>query len=200
MTTSSFQTIRQCSTMSKRQSSLKPSAPPKVKNVVSEADHRMVQSYHDNLYKEYALADLSRGPGQIGLRWRTRQEVVDGRGERTCGNKLCTKQQERNNGPLITLEVPFAYQEHGVKKKELVKLRLCPACLPLVKPQKKEMLDSNKRPAVTEQLLKEKVVAPTSDVHSSLSSSSSERGRRQWKERAEERCRRKKRSRAEIDK
>lgn len=140
----------------------------KLKNVVSEADHdilkehytfvppeaekatswqeRMVQRYHDGLYKEYALADLSR-PGQIGLRWRTRQEVLDGRGERTCGNKRCPQQDQQRTNPdddsntLSTLEVPFSYSEHGRAKKELVKLRLCQSCRPLVD-TKKEMEDN----------------------------------------------------------
>jgi protein FRA10AC1 len=118
-----------------------------LKNVVSAADHalleekyeflpsdkkptswqdRMVERYHDGLYKEFALADLSR-PGKLGLRWRTRQEVVEGRGERTCGNKKCQVAED-----LIALEVPFSYVEDGVSKKEMVKLRLCPLCKPLV--------------------------------------------------------------------
>mmetsp|Transcript_77821 Transcript_77821/g.225848 ORF Transcript_77821/g.225848 Transcript_77821/m.225848 type:complete len:179 (-) Transcript_77821:1047-1583(-) len=118
------------------------------KNVVSQADRatleehyefvpsstkkvetwqeRMSQRYMDGLYKEFALADLSR-PGQLGLRWRTRQEVMTGRGEQSCGNKRCTASHQ-----LVTLEVPFSYSEKGVAKKELVKLRLCPECRPLV--------------------------------------------------------------------
>jgi protein FRA10AC1 len=88
---------------------------------------RMVQRYNDGLYREYALADLSC-PGQLGLRWRTRQEVVDGRGEKSCGNKRCL-----HSVGLVTMEVPFAYQEGGIKKKELVKLRLCPTCFPQVR-------------------------------------------------------------------
>jgi protein FRA10AC1 len=123
-----------------------PSKPPK--NVICSADHaaleegytfvpsqerptswqeRMVQRYHDGLYKEFALADLSQ-PGRLGLRWRTRQEVVDGRGERTCGNKRCLSE----DSDFVTLEVPFSYEEEGVAKKELVKLRLCSSCRPLV--------------------------------------------------------------------
>lgn len=121
-----------------------------LKNVVSSADHetlkerysfvpseqqnpsswqdRMVQRYHEGLYKEFALADFSRGPGRIGLRWRTHQDVIDGRGEISCGNKQCQKTEE-----LVTLEVPFSYEERGVAKKELVKLRLCPSCKPFVR-------------------------------------------------------------------
>jgi protein FRA10AC1 len=88
---------------------------------------RMVRHYHEGLYKEYALADLSC-PGRLGLRWRTKQEVIDGRGDQSCGNKRCLGLED-----LSTLEVPFAYQEAGVAKKELVKLRLCPACVPHVR-------------------------------------------------------------------
>lgn len=118
-----------------------------LKNIVSSVDHalledqyefipsdkkptswqdRMVQRYHDGLYKEFALADVSR-PGKLGLRWRTKQEVIQGRGEKTCGNKKCKFSRD-----LITLEVPFSYTEGGVPKKELVKLRLCSQCKPLV--------------------------------------------------------------------
>lgn len=118
----------------------------RLKNICSEADHailreryefipsekkvsswqdRMVQNYNEGLYKEFALADLSR-PGKLGLRWRTRQEVEAARGERTCGNKIC------HSDAVCTLEVPFTYEERGIQKKELVKLRLCPRCKPLV--------------------------------------------------------------------
>lgn len=94
---------------------------------------RMVQRYHDGLYREYALADLSR-PGQLGLRWRTKQEVMNGRGERSCGNKHCGGLVSSKSNHLVTVEVPFAYMEGGISKKELVKLNLCPTCLPLVQP------------------------------------------------------------------
>ena len=52
---------------------------------------RMAKAYHDRLFKEYAIADLSRckDGGGVGLRWRMEREVVDGRGHFTCGNKHC---------------------------------------------------------------------------------------------------------------
>jgi protein FRA10AC1 len=130
--------------------------PRELKNVVCPADHavlqaeytflpseeapaswqaRMAQRYHSGLYKEFALADLSR-PGQLGLRWRTKQEVVDGRGELSCGNLQC-----RNSENLVTIEVPFSYTEKGVAKKELVKLRLCSNCQPLVRAMKRPRKD-----------------------------------------------------------
>jgi hypothetical protein len=127
--------------------------PKELKNVVCPADHaalqaeytfipseeapasweaRMVQKYHSGLYKEFALADLSR-PSQLGLRWRAEQEVVvDGRGELSCGNLQC-----RISESLVTMEVPFSYTKKGVAKKELIKLRLCSVCQPLVRTTKR---------------------------------------------------------------
>lgn len=55
---------------------------------------RMVKQYHSGLYKEYVLADLSRvtEPGnRVGLRWRVEQEVISGKGFRSCGNLMCGK-------------------------------------------------------------------------------------------------------------
>jgi len=93
----------------------------------NEWQERMVAKYHDHLFKEFALADLSI-PGRIGLRWRTREEVINGRGDRTCGNKRCQNNSDDNNSSLVTLEVPFSYYERGEKKIELVKLKLCSSC------------------------------------------------------------------------
>jgi hypothetical protein len=42
------------------------------------------------LFKEYAIADLSRyRQGRVGLRWRTQREVVNGTGQFACGAKVC---------------------------------------------------------------------------------------------------------------
>ena len=63
---------------------------------------RMVQHYHSHLYKEYVLADLSRvrsgkggRGGPVGLRWRTAQEVKDGKGFRSCGNLACCQHNKK---------------------------------------------------------------------------------------------------------
>jgi protein FRA10AC1 len=156
--------------------------PRRIRNVTSALDHdelkrhytfvpeadrttwqqRMVNHYHSHLYKEYVLADLSR-PGQVGLRWRTEQEVQNGRGHATCGNKHCGHgpASDQSSSALLAsyyqsslpssveeekrllekiphglglhdYEVPFAYTEHGQNKTELVKLRLCLRCAPLL--------------------------------------------------------------------
>lgn len=87
-------------------------------------EKRVAKSYSDNLYKEYALADLSRysegkvcchillalslpllwpqklltvwicWTNQIGLRWRLEKEVRSGKGEKICGNKACDNKTE----------------------------------------------------------------------------------------------------------
>lgn len=89
---------------------------------------RLVRKYHDQLYKECCLADLSRvtQPGnQIGLRWRTEKEVIEGKGQFICGSLSCNAEEEEE---LVSWEVPFRYQEQGESKVALVKLRLCKAC------------------------------------------------------------------------
>jgi len=87
-------------------------------------EKRMAKKYYDRLFKEYCLADLSRyKSGQVGLRWRTEQELFAGKGQFICGNKACNEA----NG-LVSYELPFAYKEAGEKKKALVKCRVCSSC------------------------------------------------------------------------
>ncbi|RYH02471.1 hypothetical protein EON65_47870 [archaeon] len=89
---------------------------------------RMARRYYDQLYKEYAIIDLSRAElGQIGLRWRTKEEVVSGKGQSYCSNKRCD-----NAHDLGTYELPFKYVEHEEEKLELVKVRLCVSCSALL--------------------------------------------------------------------
>ena len=87
-------------------------------------EKRLAKTYYDKLFKEYAIADLSRyKENKIAMRWRVEKEVCDGKGQFSCGNKHCMKQEE-----LTSWEVNFAYAEHGERKNALVKLRLCPKC------------------------------------------------------------------------
>ncbi|KAJ2997157.1 hypothetical protein HDV02_005836 [Globomyces sp. JEL0801] len=73
---------------------------------------RVAQKYYDKLFKEYCLGDFSRyKTGAIGLRWRTKQECISGKGE-----------------DLHSWEVNFVYLEERTKKNALVKIRLCPKC------------------------------------------------------------------------
>lgn len=127
--------------------------PESATNEGSSWQDRMVENYHSHLYKEFAIVDLSV-PGRIGLRFRTKAEVVSGKGFQTCANKHCpsyqhpeeyskearnrhlANQQEESSGVgegLCDYEVPFQYVEENESKMELVKLRLCRKCAPLLK-------------------------------------------------------------------
>lgn len=87
-------------------------------------EKRLAKKYWDKLFKEYCIADLSRyKENKIGMRWRVEKEVVDGKGQFTCGNKRCSECEG-----LRSWEVNFGYIEQGEKKNALIKLRLCPDC------------------------------------------------------------------------
>lgn len=52
-------------------------------------EKRLAKRYYDKLYKEYAIADLSRyKDNKIALRWRTQQEVIDGKGMYTATHDI----------------------------------------------------------------------------------------------------------------
>ena len=55
--------------------------------------------------------------GLYGLRWRTKAEVVGGRGQFSCGCKGCDKRQQ-----LASYELPFSYKEAGQQRQALVKV------------------------------------------------------------------------------
>ena len=64
--------------------------------------------------------------------------MLSGAGEMTCGNTRCEYHHplpeylQRSAGPtpsLTTLELPFAYEEHGENKSALVKIVLCKRCV-----------------------------------------------------------------------
>ena len=56
--------------------------------------------------------------------------MLSGAGENTCGNTRCKHHADQDTAvQLCTLELPFAYEEHGERKSALVKVVLCPRCL-----------------------------------------------------------------------
>ena len=72
----------------------------------------------------FAIADLSlHTSGKVGLRWRTEKEVIAGKGQFSCASKRCDSMDN-----LHSYEVPFVYNEQGVAKNELVKVRVCINC------------------------------------------------------------------------
>ncbi|KAG8857670.1 hypothetical protein FRB96_005688 [Tulasnella sp. 330] len=97
-------------------------------------DDAVALKYYKSLFKEYACCDLKHYKrGDVALRWRTEGEVVSGAGQFTCGNTRCASHEPaalKNRQPpaLITLELPFAYEEGGKGKSALVKVVLCHRC------------------------------------------------------------------------
>ncbi|KAH7930152.1 hypothetical protein BV22DRAFT_1028654 [Leucogyrophana mollusca] len=90
---------------------------------------QLAQKYYDSLYREFAVCDLKHyKSGNFALRWRTESEVLSGTGESTCANIRCTHHPV-SSVPLSTLELPFAYEEHGATKSALVKVALCSKCV-----------------------------------------------------------------------
>lgn len=86
------------------------------------AEVRLARRYYEKLYREYAIADMSRyREGLLGLRWRIEKEVISGKGQFTCGAKGCDEEEA-----LSSYEVPFTYKEAGESKTVLIKLRTCP--------------------------------------------------------------------------
>eukprot|EP00922_Rhytidocystis_sp_ex-Travisia-forbesii_P036383 GHVS01053987.1.p1 GENE.GHVS01053987.1~~GHVS01053987.1.p1 ORF type:complete len:286 (-),score=52.43 GHVS01053987.1:384-1241(-) len=84
--------------------------------------------YYERLFKEYVLCDFSRcETGQVGMRWRSEAEVVQGKGQFVCGNKACDA-ADRSRGGLRSYEMNFVYTEKGKRKQALVKARLCLSC------------------------------------------------------------------------
>ncbi|VDO03321.1 unnamed protein product [Rodentolepis nana] len=87
-------------------------------------EEKLAKHYWDRLYKEYAVADLSRyKEKKLGLRWRSEKEVISGKGQFKCGAVDCNSVEF-----LRSWEVDFAYRERGLKRNVLVKVRLCPMC------------------------------------------------------------------------
>lgn len=53
------------------------------------------------------------------MRWQTESEMVSGKGQFVCGNRICYETKH-----IRTWEVNFSYMEHGEKKNTLVKLSM----------------------------------------------------------------------------
>ncbi|GJQ14937.1 hypothetical protein GpartN1_g6728.t1 [Galdieria partita] len=85
---------------------------------------RLARRHYERLYKDYAIADLSRWrQGFLGLRWLNQTEVLQGKGYSYCAATDCNGASE-----LKAFQVPFTYEENGETKATLVKVRLCRSC------------------------------------------------------------------------
>ncbi len=70
------------------------------------------------------------------MRWRTKSEVLSGKGQFACASLHCSNGGDGvvgvtngdEVGELRTFELNFGYAEEGVKKNALVKVRVCRKC------------------------------------------------------------------------
>lgn len=96
-------------------------------------EKKVALKYYKRLHQEYCIIDLTLyKTNNVGMRWRTEREVIDGKGHFTCGSRKCTVRSSADVG-LQSWEVNFAYTEKNdagdlVKKNALVKVRLCEEC------------------------------------------------------------------------
>ncbi|KAG0131049.1 folate-sensitive fragile site protein Fra10Ac1-domain-containing protein [Tuber indicum] len=98
-------------------------------------EKRIAKSYYDKLFKEFAMVELARWrEKQIAMRWRTKQEVLDGKGQFSCANLSCRNHRSTldenpdEEGGLRSVELNFEYAERGEKKHALVTARVCEEC------------------------------------------------------------------------
>eukprot|EP01135_Chromosphaera_perkinsii_P000797 Nk52_evm85s151 gene=Nk52_evmTU85s151 len=110
-------------------------------------ERSLAKKYYDKLFKQYCICDSSRlkehirtkqkggsdvqDKGLLGIRWRTKREVISGKGQFICAEKRCIEKEK-----LQTWEINFRYEEEGFLKNALVKIRLCERCADLISPTK----------------------------------------------------------------
>ncbi|XP_057305862.1 protein FRA10AC1 homolog isoform X2 [Hydractinia symbiolongicarpus] len=131
---------------------------------------RLAKKYYNKLFKEYCICDLSRyKENKIAMRWRVEKEVVDGKGQFSCGARKC----ECTEG-LKSWEVNFGYLEHGEKKNALVKLRLCSDCSYKLNYNKKHKKSKKKKKKSKKKKVRKHKRKDSSDSSSTDSFSSDE--------------------------
>ncbi|KAI9820722.1 MAG: hypothetical protein M1827_005092 [Pycnora praestabilis] len=103
-------------------------------------ERRLARKYYDSLFREFALIDLSRWrEKQVAMRWRTKAEVLSGKGQFTCASLHCSRgdhiidptlddRQNDQGDKLKNFELNFGYLEDDVKKNALVKVHTCRKC------------------------------------------------------------------------
>ncbi|GMI34377.1 hypothetical protein TeGR_g843 [Tetraparma gracilis] len=125
-----------------------PAPPPGEEAGEGTWQSRMAREYSASLYKEQAIIDFaalistlsSPAPShRVGLRWRTRPEVLAGFGFSTCGNRRCPglhpaapslplpPDLEYGAG-LTSFGFPFLHRQDGARKETWVEVRLCDGC------------------------------------------------------------------------
>ncbi|KAH0543921.1 hypothetical protein FGG08_001822 [Glutinoglossum americanum] len=128
-------------------------------------EKEIARRYYEKLFREFALVELGRWRegmadagwenDQVAMRWRTKDEVLSGKGQFTCASLSCSRRDDvvidpeagengdpqdgdeqasrkrrrgDTGGGLQTFELNFGYVEEGIKKNALVKVRVCQRC------------------------------------------------------------------------
>ncbi|KAJ8675595.1 hypothetical protein QAD02_011381 [Eretmocerus hayati] len=121
----------------------------------------------EQFFKEYCISDLSQYLlNKVALRWRTKKEVISGKGENICADKSCSSKEK-----LTSWEVNFGFIENGQKTNQLVKLKLCKECSTVtedipVKDESQTVAAGENQPADDSQLWKNdssEIVQPTAN-------------------------------------
>ncbi|SBS79924.1 conserved protein, unknown function [Plasmodium ovale curtisi] len=83
----------------------------------SSEKNTLLQKYYNSICNKYVICDLSKYketkvgvPRGIGLRWRTEEEIIEGKGHIICASKKC------NSTNLKTYKFLFQYDEQGTQK------------------------------------------------------------------------------------
>mmetsp|Transcript_7300 Transcript_7300/g.10024 ORF Transcript_7300/g.10024 Transcript_7300/m.10024 type:complete len:178 (-) Transcript_7300:244-777(-) len=86
------------------------------------------------LFRDYAIIRFRRKEKKLGLRWRSRKDVLSGKGKTVCGNEKCGATdgvRDKHKGlrsQLRNFEVKFGYAEQDQPKCALIKVKLCKRC------------------------------------------------------------------------
>ncbi|CAA9986211.1 conserved protein, unknown function [Plasmodium knowlesi strain H] len=89
----------------------------------AKENNSLLQKYYKSICNKYVVCYLSEyKEKKIGLRWRTEDEIVSGKGHMICSANDC------ENTDLKTYEFLFRYDEGGIQKETKVKLRACMEC------------------------------------------------------------------------
>ncbi|KAJ3444175.1 protein fra10ac1 [Anaeramoeba flamelloides] len=160
--------------------------------------------YQKKLFRDYALVDLRHyDKGKLGVRWRVRNDVLNSKGERVCGNVHC-----QNCFNLKSYEVNFEYKEQETKKNALIKVTLCKPCSQKLKfyhqqkrkrrEEKKQLNLQQSQQILTQKLLIDNLIK--SDKKKQKKKKKSKRKHKKSKEKEKEKEKRRRKKKRKKDK
>lgn len=87
-------------------------------------ESKLARQYYLNLDKKFVVVDVRYYKEfKIGMRWRTKFEASIGKGEKICGNIVCSE-----DNMLSPHNLDFRYSEDNTTKQTTVKCNLCEEC------------------------------------------------------------------------